>query len=316
MFDTVAMSTFFPESKAQVFNAGAPVWGLDWCPIHPSERKAWNHKRYLAVGVYPSKNHSPDVGVKAKRPSKACIQLWSYGPAIPPTGLGTERGQSIPESHDVDMTDDDEVEEDELAEDTEARGHDAGVMKFEMVICIDSGPAYELKWCPLPSHDLETDSRRPRKLGILAGTFEDGSLSIYAIPDYRNLSSTSSTTQQENAPIFVKLPEPLIRIELEETCCWALDWANSEILAVGTTHDTIAVFNVSPHLNAFTSPGPLFLSLQLTYIALSYLITKHSNKNHPYHPSYTLHNRASISHLSSLVDQSPTQLAIGTSEDR
>ncbi|KAF8641671.1 hypothetical protein AX16_009848, partial [Volvariella volvacea WC 439] len=85
MFDTVAMSTFFPESKAQVFNAGAPVWGLDWCPIHPSERKAWNHKRYLAVGVYPSKNHSPDVGVKAKRPSKACIQLWSYGPAIPPT---------------------------------------------------------------------------------------------------------------------------------------------------------------------------------------------------------------------------------------
>lgn len=35
---------------------------------------------------------------------------------------------------------------------------------------------------------------------------------------------------------IVKLPEPLLRIELEETVCWTLDWANSEVLAVGTTN--------------------------------------------------------------------------------
>ena len=23
-----------------------------------------------------------------------------------------------------------------------------------MVLCLDSGPAYDLRWCPLPSHDL------------------------------------------------------------------------------------------------------------------------------------------------------------------
>lgn len=27
-----------PQSKPHVFNAGGPVWGLDWCPIHPNER--------------------------------------------------------------------------------------------------------------------------------------------------------------------------------------------------------------------------------------------------------------------------------------
>jgi transcription factor C subunit 6 len=26
-------------------------------------------------------------------------------------------------------------------------------MRCEMVLCIDSGPPLELKWCPLPSHD-------------------------------------------------------------------------------------------------------------------------------------------------------------------
>jgi hypothetical protein len=29
---------FLPESRAHVFNAGASVWGLDWCPIHPDDR--------------------------------------------------------------------------------------------------------------------------------------------------------------------------------------------------------------------------------------------------------------------------------------
>ena len=29
-------------------------------------------------------------------------------------------------------------------------------MRCEMVLCVDSGPAYELKWCPLPSNDDST----------------------------------------------------------------------------------------------------------------------------------------------------------------
>jgi transcription factor C subunit 6 len=33
-----ATGDFIPESKAHVFNAGAPIWGLDWCPIHIEDR--------------------------------------------------------------------------------------------------------------------------------------------------------------------------------------------------------------------------------------------------------------------------------------
>ena len=77
---------------------------------------ARSYKQYLAVAPFPSKSHSPDFGVKTPRPSPACIQIWSLAPAS-------------------------------------GRADDAGKMKCEMVLCVNSGPAHELKWCPLPTHD-------------------------------------------------------------------------------------------------------------------------------------------------------------------
>ena len=125
---------FLPESRAHVFNAGASVWGLDWCPIYPDDRPRKNkfvwcgapltsrvepdcsYRYYLAVAPLPSRTHSPEIGIKVPRPSRACIQLWSLGPSA-----GSD--------------------------------DDKGEMRCEMVLCIDSGSALELKWCPLPSHD-------------------------------------------------------------------------------------------------------------------------------------------------------------------
>ena len=37
---------------------------------------------------------------------------------------------------------------------------------------------------------------------------------------------------------LVKMPHPIFRIELEETSCWSFDWANSELIAIGTTNGT------------------------------------------------------------------------------
>ena len=37
LVDTAFTAQFLPESSAHVFNAGASVWGLDWCPIHPDD---------------------------------------------------------------------------------------------------------------------------------------------------------------------------------------------------------------------------------------------------------------------------------------
>ncbi|KAI0264276.1 hypothetical protein BGY98DRAFT_928088, partial [Russula aff. rugulosa BPL654] len=78
-------SPFLPESGAHVFNASASVWGLDWCPIHPDDRRYCSYKHYLAVAPLPSRTHSPKIGIKVPRPSRSCIQLWSLGLS---TGVG------------------------------------------------------------------------------------------------------------------------------------------------------------------------------------------------------------------------------------
>ena len=38
MLTSCFIAKYIPESQAHVFNAGAPVWGMDWCPIHANDR--------------------------------------------------------------------------------------------------------------------------------------------------------------------------------------------------------------------------------------------------------------------------------------
>ncbi|KAF8912236.1 hypothetical protein CPB84DRAFT_1841910 [Gymnopilus junonius] len=225
MFESFPMSSFAPESNGLVFNAGAPVWGLDWCPIHVDDREARSFKQYLAVAPFPSHSHSPDIGRKVARPSYACIQIWSLS-------RSTKRNPA--------------------SNGTNAAGHDRGEMRCEMVLCLDTGPAYELKWCPLPSHDMITDTIGHKKLGLLAGTFQDGSFSVFVVPDPSEVVPAGSDPAQ---PVCVRLPHPILRIELPETACWSFDWANSELIAIGTTNGIIAIYNVGPSLKAHTDPS-------------------------------------------------------------
>ena len=56
---------------------------------------------------------------------------------------------------DVDREDEDEDEDapGEVDGDAPANDHERGQTKCETVLCIDSGPALEVRWCPLPCHD-------------------------------------------------------------------------------------------------------------------------------------------------------------------
>ena len=110
---------------------------------------------------------------------------------------------------------------DETESDPESRD-ESGEMHCEMVLCIDTGPAFELKWCPLPCNDssevrlfslshslqcsysrsIKGSEQKPKKLGILAGTFEDGSTAFYAVPDPTTLEKPEG--HDETAPLFGK----------------------------------------------------------------------------------------------------------------
>ncbi|KAJ3995652.1 hypothetical protein F5050DRAFT_1573164 [Lentinula boryana] len=226
MFTAFKMADFIPNSSAHVFNAGAPAWGIDWCPLHPDTREENGHTYYLAVGPLPSPSHSPEIGIRVHRPSRACIQIWSLSSDVDPAS--TSRGRK--------------------GKANTASEPDTGTMRCELVICIDSGPAYELKWCPLPSPSVQTiieEHHTPRKLGLLSGTFEDGSFVIFAIPDPKDIAPPE---HDRTEPLYIRLPEPVLRIEMEETCCWSIDWANSEVVAIGMTNGSIGVYDVGSAL--------------------------------------------------------------------
>ncbi|XP_006457753.1 hypothetical protein AGABI2DRAFT_114796 [Agaricus bisporus var. bisporus H97] len=236
-----SMSEFVPESQAHIFNPGAPAWGLDWCPIHRDDRPKRGFKQYLAVAPFPTSSHSPEIGAKVSRPSYSCIQIWSL---------------SSPESN--------------SSRAAGSRAQNSPKMQCEMILCIESGPAHDLKWCPpSQSTDVPPEAKKPRKLGLLAGTFEDGSLTIYAVPEPEDMQKTGRTS----LPVYVKVSEPLVRISLEETSCWSLDWANSEMVAIGTTNGIIAVYNVGTALELSTAAD----SPTITDLLPTHYITAHQS---------------------------------------
>ena len=164
------------------------LWG------HAHIRVDFQYRQYLAAAPFPSPDYSPKIGARIQRPSSACIQIWSIGPSAAEDAMDVDEGGPGTSSD------------------------DSGEMRCEMVLCIDSGPAFELKWCPLPSNDstqvntvlsrtsLRTtdtkfqDPKSPRKLGILAGTFQDGSLTLYAVPDPTTLERPAE--QPEGVPQY------------------------------------------------------------------------------------------------------------------
>ncbi|KAJ4487756.1 hypothetical protein J3R30DRAFT_3695362 [Lentinula aciculospora] len=224
MLTTFKMADLIPDSSAHVFNAGAPAWGIDWCPLHPNTQNGYTH--YLAVGPLSSPSHSPEIGVRVQRPSRACIQIWSFGSDADYAFTDTRRNGNA----------------------NAAFQHDPGKMRCDLVLCIGCGPAYELRWCPLPSPSAQTSlggRYTPKKLGLLSGTFEDGSFAIFAIPDPKDISPPE---HNRSGPIYIKLPNPVLRIELEEACCWSIDWANSEVVAIGMTNGSIGVYDVGSAL--------------------------------------------------------------------
>lgn len=224
LFEAHKLEQYWPTSRALAFNTGNPVWGLDWCPV--SEEFAADHEyaQYLAVSTIPrSPPHtqsSEDTDDSTPTLQKSAIQLWRFGPSTSPTNKA-----------------------------------DLGTASCALIMCLDDlGPARVLKWCPLPTNDKDKDGKL-RKLGILAGVFGDGSVTVYAVPDPRPVGAVTHEGREE--PMYVRLARPLVRLALPDTRFTCLDWANSETIAVGCSNGHVAVYNVKSAIQGKEHPQGL-----------------------------------------------------------
>jgi hypothetical protein len=98
----------------------------------------------------------------------------------------------------------------------------------------------------------QLDGKLPR-IGVLAATYEDGRIRVFAVPDpaalrrekglqgsegplYRTskfLASVSISTHTASRTLV--RPEPLTTLEVDDGLCWCLNWGSARSLAVGTT---------------------------------------------------------------------------------
>ena len=86
-----------------------------WSPSTSSHTvTAHGNRRFLAVAPHPADSEIM-ASARMQRPAYASLQIWSLGP-------------------------------------DDGSNDDPGVTRCEMVVCVDAGPAQEIKWCPLPSH--------------------------------------------------------------------------------------------------------------------------------------------------------------------
>lgn len=130
-------------------------------------------------------------------------------------------------------------------------------MQLELGLCISAGDAWEIKWCPRGGQTdaadaMEVDDEENGRLGILAGAFADGSVSLFAVPHpagaraaagtaegqpcYRELVLPSSGTSAFADPFCTVEAKPILRLSLPDTTCISVAWASHETLAAGCSN--------------------------------------------------------------------------------
>ncbi|KAG9122586.1 hypothetical protein FRC07_000974 [Ceratobasidium sp. 392] len=212
-FETGSLDKYWPTSRAFVFNAGNPVWSLDWCPTSELFAAKHDYAQYLAVSTIPSSpppSHTGPPPPGLDQFTKSTIQIWRFGPSKTPTD-GTDLGQA----------------------------------SLAMLICLDTPPARTLKWCPLPTDDGDEDGEK-RKLGILAGVFGHGSVALYAIPEPE--SSGTAYIRPSRSLVHITLPDTRFTcLDWANSEVLAFGCSNGHI-AVYNLKSTIQGKDTSPNL--------------------------------------------------------------------
>lgn len=131
-------------------------------------------------------------------------------------------------------------------------------MKLNFSLCIEVGEAFDISWCPKGGDDsavgegMGLDENKDGKLGLLAGVFMDGSVSIFSVPDPEVIRKDRSIPEDQTFSStlefltlfdarFLTIPcspplvraEPILRLVVNSTNCLAFDWGSHEMIAAG-----------------------------------------------------------------------------------
>lgn len=113
-----------------------------------------SYRQYLALSPCSSL-HPPTVSSWNSNSKPSCIQIWSFRSEARLTQSSSARAKESRSGNSIGAH-----------QATEAFGN------CELMICIDCGPATDLKWCPLPSHDpVYLSSNKLMDPGVLSNVY-------------------------------------------------------------------------------------------------------------------------------------------------
>ncbi|KNE92412.1 hypothetical protein PSTG_14189 [Puccinia striiformis f. sp. tritici PST-78] len=290
-FASCRLNTLIPDKAGFIFNAGAPVWSIDFLPAPEltQHSPATNHmepdRNHTACDFLAVSTISSDPGLlppteiaKQDKDAKSVVQIWSV-PHSEPTNF-----HKVPIAKHLDenmipllngsanrCTYGPQIDQSigaEIVSDSP---------QLVMLLAFPS-QATVVRWCPrggtknsntVKQTDSHPSSRQVDPLGLLAIAFVDGSVGLYSVPHpfharklARLADCTGSLPNDSNHAITLNLA-PVAKLMLPSTNCLALDWANHDALAGGCTNGNIAIWHVETILQLLPSSpavtGPLYI---------------------------------------------------------
>ena len=147
LFSSRSLPSVGSDAEGFMFAAGGPIWSMDWCPC-PSSRK----RQYLAVATLSSLEEDVKVGERRREgeEGKGCIQIWSLERSKSAKTRGERNRVKVETEAEAEG---EAMEIDEGEDGVDATESEDGRMKCELVLCLDSGPATDVKWMPLGAWD-------------------------------------------------------------------------------------------------------------------------------------------------------------------
>lgn len=134
-------------------------------------------------------------------------------------------------------------------------------MALELVLCIDIGEPLDLQWCP-KGGDERHERPEGDKLGLLAGVFTDGTVSVFAVPDpdavRKEVEVEEGKLLAGEFPYFLSASKgeadvgltvsatPVLVLRLPNTTCVSFSWGSHETIAAGCVNGTSDALSMLP----------------------------------------------------------------------
>ncbi|KAL7418307.1 hypothetical protein Q5752_006764 [Cryptotrichosporon argae] len=203
LFDAINMQNVDPLNSGFLLGTGGPIWGMEWAPYPDRLAAAHEYKQYLAISTLPSSADAPTLGARAPAATPAAIQIWSI---LPPTEPDTLDGSA----------------------------------RCELVVCVEGGPAMQVRWAPVGGWDEPGEGPLP-KLGILGAVQLDGTVKLYAVPHPAALRAARLDSIED--PLFLKL-DPLVVLDTPDATATCLEWMTGTRLAVGLANGHAIIYDL------------------------------------------------------------------------